>query len=125
MPDCKNRAPVVVILSVGLVVALNASASESKVEGDAVAGSEFFFGRGQCSSCHMVSGRGAAVGPDLSNVATELTVDQLRDALIDPGVRIVPGYELVTLELKTGLALSEIRTVLEAAMGKPVQMTVP
>ena len=58
---------------VSLVVSLNASASESKVPGDVKAGSEFFFGKGQCSNCHMVSGRGAAVGPDLSSVATELT----------------------------------------------------
>ena len=90
---------------VGLVVSLNASASETSVEGDRAAGSEFFFGKGQCSTCHMVSGRGAAVGPDLSSVATELTVDQLRDALVNPGVRIVPGYELVTLDLKKGGSL--------------------
>ncbi len=90
---------------VSLVVSLNASASESKVPGDVKAGSDFFFGKGQCSNCHMVSGRGAAVGPDLSSVATELTVDQLRDALVNPGVRIVPGYDLVKLDLKKGGSL--------------------
>ncbi len=90
---------------VSLVVSLNASASESKVPGDVKAGSDFFFGKGQCSNCHMVSGRGAAVGPDLSIVATELTVDQLRDALVNPGVRIVPGYDLVKLDLKKGGSL--------------------
>ncbi|MCX6613088.1 MAG: PQQ-binding-like beta-propeller repeat protein, partial [Acidobacteria bacterium] len=90
---------------VSLVVSLNASASETKVPGDVKAGSEFFFGKGQCSNCHMVSGRGAAVGPDLSSVATELTVDQLRDALVNPGVRIVPGYDLVKLDLKKGGSL--------------------
>jgi PQQ-dependent dehydrogenase (methanol/ethanol family) len=74
---------------VSLVVSLNASASETKLPGD----------------CHMVSGRGAAVGPDLSSVATELTVDQLRDALVNPGVRIVPGYDLVKLDLKKGGSL--------------------
>ena len=90
---------------VGLVVSLNASASEMKVPGDVAAGSEFFFGKGQCLNCHMISGRGEAVGPDLSSVATELTVDQLRDALVNPGVRIVPGYELVRLDLKKGGSL--------------------
>ncbi len=90
---------------VSLVVSLNASASETKLPGDVKAGSDFFFGKGQCSNCHMVSGRGAAVGPDLSSVATELTVDQLRDALVNPGVRIVPGYDLVKLDLKKGGSL--------------------
>ncbi len=90
---------------VGLVVSLNASASETKVEGDVAAGSEFFFGKGECSNCHMVSGRGDAVGPDLSSAATELTVDQLRDALVNPGVRIAAGYDLVTVDLKKGGSL--------------------
>ena len=90
---------------VALVVSLNASAAEADVPGDRAAGSEFFFGKGQCSSCHMVSGRGAAVGPDLSNVALELTVDQLREALETPAARIVPGYEMVSLELRDGRSL--------------------
>jgi PQQ-dependent dehydrogenase (methanol/ethanol family) len=87
---------------VALVISLNASAAETKVPGDAAAGGEFFFGKGQCGSCHMVSGRGAPVGPDLSSVARELTVDQLRDALLTPSSRIVPGYGLVSLELRDG-----------------------
>jgi PQQ-dependent dehydrogenase (methanol/ethanol family) len=90
---------------VTLVVSLNASAAEAAVAGDRAAGGAFFFGKGQCATCHMVSGRGAAIGPDLSNVARELTVDQLRDALLTPASRIVPGYELVSLRLKSGGAL--------------------
>ena len=35
-------------------------------------------------------------------MARELTADQLRDALLTPGSRIVPGYEMVSLELKNG-----------------------
>src|SRR6185436_19742656 len=37
-----------------LVVSLNASAADSTVPGDRDAGKQFFFGKGQCSSCHMV-----------------------------------------------------------------------
>src|SRR5438034_11703654 len=39
----------------------------------------FFFGKGQCASCHMISGAGAAIGPDLSNVGREMTVDEIQD----------------------------------------------
>ncbi|MFN9264861.1 MAG: PQQ-binding-like beta-propeller repeat protein [Acidobacteriota bacterium] len=83
---------------VALVVSLNASAAEAKVPGDRAAGSAYFFGKGQCAGCHMVSGRGAAVGPDLSGIALELTVDQLREALVDPSARLAPGYQVVRLE---------------------------
>ena len=90
---------------VALVASLNASAAEAVVPGDRAAGGAFFFGKGQCASCHMVSGRGAPVGPDLSSVALERTVDQLRDAVLTPGSRIVPGYDLVSLELRNGGAV--------------------
>lgn len=88
-----------------MVVALNAVAAEQVVDGDRAAGREFFFGRGQCASCHMVNGEGSAIGPDLSNVARELTIDQLREELLQPDVRIAPGYELVTAHLRDGRAV--------------------
>ena len=88
-----------------LVVSLNASAAEATVSGDRTAGKGFFFGQGKCASCHMVFGDGAAIGPDLSNVARDMTVDQLREALLNPGAHIAPGYGLVTLQLHDGRTL--------------------
>src|SRR5580704_6779244 len=41
-----------------LVISLNSSASEADVPGDRAAGKGFFFGKGQCASCHMVYGTG-------------------------------------------------------------------
>ncbi len=87
---------------VKLVISLNASASDTVVPGDTAAGKQFFFGKGRCATCHMVAGAGAAVGPDLSNIAREMTVDQLREALSNPSARIAPGYGLVTLRLAGG-----------------------
>src|SRR5438128_1630509 len=37
---------------------LNISAFDTKPAGDVGAGEAFFFGKGQCSTCHMVHGRG-------------------------------------------------------------------
>lgn len=88
-----------------MVVSLNAVAAEQMIEGDRAAGRQFFFGKGQCSSCHMVYGEGSPIGPDLSNVARELTVDQIRAALLQPDARIAPGYELVTARLSGGAAV--------------------
>ena len=88
-----------------LVVSLNASAAETEVPGDPVAGKQFFFGQGACASCHMVNGEGKPVGPDLSTVAHEMTVDQLRESLLEPSQEIADGYELVELQLRDGGAL--------------------
>ena len=88
-----------------MVATLNSSAAESTVPGDQMAGKDFFFGKGQCASCHMVDGRGEPIGPDLSNVGREMTVDQIREALLKPDAQIAPGYQLVTVHLRDGQTL--------------------
>ncbi|MBI1899407.1 MAG: PQQ-binding-like beta-propeller repeat protein [Acidobacteria bacterium] len=90
---------------VTLIASLNASAAETSVPGDRTAGKAFFFGKGQCASCHMVYGEGAPIGPDLSNVAREMTVEEIRQSLLRPDVRIAPGYGLVSVHLRNGQTL--------------------
>ena len=87
------------------VHSLNAEAARSDVPGNAAAGEQFFLGKGQCASCHMVAGRGSPIGPDLSNIGHARTVDQLRSSLLEPNARIAPGYELVTVQLRDGNTL--------------------
>jgi PQQ-dependent dehydrogenase (methanol/ethanol family) len=88
-----------------LVASLNAAAADTTVPGDRAAGKRLFFGKGQCASCHMVHGEGATIGPDLSNVARQMTVDQIREALLQPDLRIAPGYGLVAVRLRDGRTL--------------------
>ncbi len=88
-----------------LVLSLNASAAESQVPGDPAAGERFFFGQGQCASCHMAAGAGAPIGPDLSRIALERTVDELRESLLNPSGQITDGYGLLEVRLDDGAAL--------------------
>ncbi len=88
-----------------LVKSLNALAAESALAGDPAPGERFFFGKGECASCHMVRGRGKAIGPDLSNVAREKSLDEIRTALLRPSARVTPGYELVKVKLRTGQSI--------------------
>src|ERR1700737_2079720 len=90
---------------VALVRSLNAPPAESSVRGDPTAGESFFFGKGKCVSCHMVSGTGAAIGPDLSNVGRELSVHEIRAKLANPNSRITPGYELASVQVGNGKSI--------------------
>ncbi len=101
MPAFDLPAPTVEALA-ALVTSLNAWAAEANVPGDRARDKEFFFGAGQCTSCHLVFGGGAPIGPDLSEIALHRTVDELGEALQNPGEQIVPGYDLVTLKLRDG-----------------------
>jgi PQQ-dependent dehydrogenase (methanol/ethanol family) len=84
---------------------LNSVAAESLVPGNAKAGGDFFFGQGECGSCHMASGKGQPIGPDLSNLGNERTVGEIHSALNEPAAEITPGYELVTVNLRDGHTL--------------------
>jgi PQQ-dependent dehydrogenase (methanol/ethanol family) len=88
-----------------LVYSLNAPAAEIAVSGKPAAGERFFFGKGQCASCHMVQGQGEPIGPDLSNLASEMTEDNIRAALLRPSEHVAPGYALVTVRLRDGKTL--------------------
>lgn len=80
------------------VTPLNHSAGN----GDADAGEQFFFGKGKCSECHMVQGHGSVKGPDLTEAGRTLTAGEVETSLRHPNARRVPGYEVASLQLKSG-----------------------
>ncbi len=87
--------------------------------GNAAHGKELFYGDGNCSGCHMVNGKGARVGPDLSSVGSSRTVEALIESVRNPSRRLAWGlteptkefpqeYETVTVVTSDG---QEIRGV--------------
>jgi len=90
---------------VTFVTSLNAPAAQGTLPGNPRAGEQFFFGKGECGSCHMVAGRGKPIGPDLSNLGNERTVEEITSALKDPAADVTPGYQLVTVKLRDGSSL--------------------
>jgi PQQ-dependent dehydrogenase (methanol/ethanol family) len=102
------------------VRSLNASAYDLKPAGNAASGERFFFGKGQCGSCHMARGIGRANGPDLSSVGRALTLEQLEQALDDPAAWAASrsggscpswawcpgeGWSVVNVHLRSGSAI--------------------
>ena len=73
------------------VRSFNASAFDVQPAGDVAAGGMFFSGKGQCATCHIARGRGAAGGPDLSNIGRQMTVPELTRALLEPDATIAAG----------------------------------
>ena len=84
------------------VSSFNGSAFDLAPAGDVAAGGSFFFGRGQCATCHIARGQGAAGGPDLSSIGRQMTVPELTRALVEPNATIAPGYATARAQLKDG-----------------------
>src|SRR5262249_1477424 len=70
--------------------------------GDAAAGAAFFFGKGNCFSCHMVKGRGGLLGPDLSELGAKRTLSEIELSLRTPSARLEPGFRVVSARLHDG-----------------------
>lgn len=70
--------------------------------GDAKRGKEIFFGKGDCASCHTISGKGGFLGPDLSDHAADASAKTLREEIIR-SPRIPPmGYRTARLTTANG-----------------------
>src|SRR5579883_3351546 len=93
------------------ILDLRAPAAETRVAGDPRAGAQFFFGKGNCSRCHMVHGRGGILGPDLSQLGSERRVSQIEAALETPGGRSGPegGKETPTPHASTRVVTAYLR----------------
>jgi PQQ-dependent dehydrogenase (methanol/ethanol family) len=84
---------------------LNPAESKATLAGDPKAGERIFFGSGQCSTCHLVRGRGNANGPDLSDVGRRLRLEELKESLTDPDARRVAGWGSISVKLNDGRSL--------------------
>jgi putative membrane-bound dehydrogenase-like protein len=90
-------------------------ASLAQTSGDSVAGKEVF--KKQCAKCHIHSGEGTRIGPDLTGMAVHPKMELLTH-ILDPS-RSVEGnfrvYTVVTADglIMSGLLASETRTSLE------------
>ncbi len=72
--------------------------ASTKATGDPVHGKELFYGDGNCSMCHMVSGKGGRLGPDLTGVGGSRTHDALVDSIRNPSRRLAWGLTEATKE---------------------------
>ena len=78
-----------------LVAYINSLSIDPKnidLPGSASSGRDLFAGKGDCDSCHMVSGRGGRLGPDLSYVGNRRSPEDLTSDLITPNALVDPRW---------------------------------
>ncbi|HWB06439.1 MAG TPA: PVC-type heme-binding CxxCH protein [Verrucomicrobiales bacterium] len=70
----------------------------------------FFSSAALCSTCHVIEGRGAVVGPNLSSIARSADREKLVDSILIPSREIGPLYVMKTATLKDGRVISGIQS---------------
>src|SRR6266436_6289514 len=93
-----------------------ASAAET---GNAARGKTLFYGSAACGTCHMVSGKGGRLGPDLSSTGTSRSLEYLAESVRSPSKRLATGlsepmkdfsqeYETATVVTPEGIKLQGV-----------------
>ncbi len=102
MPPFPNFQDNEVWSLVSFVRGLSAPAIDSKAPGDAAAGRAIFFGAAACSRCHMAAGQGGFLGPDLSDLGRQRSIDQIAEGVFKPNARVEKGFAGITAKLTDG-----------------------
>jgi cytochrome c oxidase cbb3-type subunit III len=66
--------------------------------GNAAHGKELFYGDANCSMCHMISGKGGRLGPELTGVGGSRTRESIIDSVRNPSRRLAWGLTEATKE---------------------------
>ena len=72
---------------VAYVRSLQGKHPSAPLPGDPKTGEALFFGDTRCSSCHMVSGKGGFIGPELTAYAQTHTAEEIEAAITTPDQR--------------------------------------
>lgn len=74
--------------------------------GNAQRGQAVLEGKGQCLSCHRVHGKGARLGPDLTEIGAIRTLDYLQRSLLQPNETVLTQNRSVRAVTRDGATLT-------------------
>jgi putative heme-binding domain-containing protein len=84
------------------------NAPAAAVIGDSNSGHTLFFGKAQCSSCHMVNGVGGFIASDLTVYGQSHNEAAIIKAIVTPDNPLVPTARVVEVRTKSGQKLSGV-----------------
>jgi putative heme-binding domain-containing protein len=89
-----------------LLAYLRSMHESAKGSGDADRGRVLFEGKGGCTACHRVNGKGSRLGPDLSEVGLIRTAAYLERSLLAPAESILPEHRFVRIVTREGAVIT-------------------
>jgi putative heme-binding domain-containing protein len=79
------------------------------VPGDPKRGQELYQTKEHCSQCHIISGQGGSLGPELTEIGSRRSAAHLRAAVLDPASTLPEGFLEVRLTTKDGRRITGVR----------------
>ena len=76
--------------------------------GDPKKGEALFYGKAECSSCHMAAGLGGFIAQDLTDAARRRSADEIREAIVHPSKESDPRAKTAVVIVRSGERYSGI-----------------
>jgi len=105
MPAFRNLNERQVLAVVGYLRSLQGKGEGRVLPGDPKRGKEIFFGKGDCSACHTISGQGGFLGPDLTEHGATSSADAIRAEIVRTPRAPPRGYRTAALTTNSGQRL--------------------
>ena len=87
---------------------LNAAAELDDLPGSPSGGQQLFAAQ-DCVRCHMISGKGGRLGPDLSTIGERRDPEELKTDLIDPSAEVSPRWWTIRVTRSDGSIVEGLR----------------
>jgi cytochrome c oxidase cbb3-type subunit 3 len=108
MPPFSTLDPPTIKSLIQYLRVLQGKSEGAAMPGNPSAGKELFFGKARCSQCHLASGSGGFLGPDLSTYARRRPPEEIRDAITKPATLPGLGRTEVTVTPRNGQAMTGV-----------------
>lgn len=102
MPAFSSLKPQEVAEVVAYLRILQGRGDIVKLPGDPKSGEALFFGKAQCSECHMINGKGGFIGSELTFYGADAKPDQMRAIILNPDKNLPPDKKATTVVTLTG-----------------------
>jgi cytochrome c oxidase cbb3-type subunit 3 len=107
-PDLGDQGTKAVVQYLRTLQGVTGAATPAKIAGDPNAGRQLFFGKGHCSTCHMIGGQGGFMAPELNAYGKNHTGEETMQAIVNPDADLGPTSRVAEVRTKTGESLTGV-----------------
>jgi cytochrome c oxidase cbb3-type subunit III len=107
-PDLGDPGTKAVVQYLRTLQGVTADGPPAKLAGDPDAGRQIFSGKGECSTCHMILGKGGFMAAELTSYARNRTADEIMQAIVNPDTNLEPTSRVANVRTREGQSLTGV-----------------
>lgn len=107
-PDLGDEQTKAVVHYLRTLQGVTAAGPVVKLVGDPDTGRQLFFGKGKCSTCHMIRGKGGFMATELTSYAMNRSAQEILQAILNPDADLQPTSRVVHVRTTAGQTLTGV-----------------